>query len=212
MASTRESQPFRDAGDGFRLRPSRKRAPRDRPPHQIVQTWARVMRAVAGGNANQSARRSDGSAPRPHSAHRQRCAVRLTYSPNRVAGHFAAHARYLLRDSAAGPDVIHGSIGETPLAEAMGQWQSAGDKRVFKVILSPEFGERIDLGKLASEFIQRIERGTPPLQAAIEGTSRIAFTVIAISLSLVAAFVPLFFMGGIVGKFFQEFSFIVSFG
>ncbi|WP_342360927.1 efflux RND transporter permease subunit [Terrarubrum flagellatum] len=59
--------------------------------------------------------------------------------------------------------------------------------------------------------IQRIEKGMPPLQAAIEGAGRIAFTVVAISLSLVAAFVPLFFMGGIVGKFFQEFSLTVAY-
>ncbi|OJY38581.1 MAG: acriflavine resistance protein B [Rhizobiales bacterium 65-9] len=60
-------------------------------------------------------------------------------------------------------------------------------------------------------IVQRIERGVPPLQAAIDGAGRIAFTVIAISLSLIAAFTPLFFMGGIVGKFFQEFALTVAF-
>ncbi|MCZ8376121.1 MAG: efflux RND transporter permease subunit [Beijerinckiaceae bacterium] len=59
--------------------------------------------------------------------------------------------------------------------------------------------------------IERIERGLSPVQAAIEGAGAIAFTVISISLSLVAAFMPLFFIGGIVGKFFQEFAITVAF-
>ena len=58
--------------------------------------------------------------------------------------------------------------------------------------------------------MERVEAGMSPLQAAIEGAGAIAFTVIAISLSLVAAFMPLFFIGGIVGKFFQEFAITVS--
>ncbi|MCZ8182504.1 MAG: efflux RND transporter permease subunit [Beijerinckiaceae bacterium] len=59
--------------------------------------------------------------------------------------------------------------------------------------------------------IERIERGLSPVRAAIEGAGAIAFTVISISLSLVAAFMPLFFIGGIVGKFFQEFAVTVAF-
>lgn len=58
--------------------------------------------------------------------------------------------------------------------------------------------------------IERIERGLSPVRAAIEGAGAIAFTVISISLSLVAAFMPLFFIGGIVGKFFQEFAVTVA--
>jgi multidrug efflux pump len=59
--------------------------------------------------------------------------------------------------------------------------------------------------------IERIERGDTPVRAAIDGAGAIAFTVISISLSLVAAFMPLFFIGGIVGKFFQEFAVTVAF-
>jgi hydrophobe/amphiphile efflux-1 (HAE1) family protein len=60
-------------------------------------------------------------------------------------------------------------------------------------------------------IIERVEAGMTPFEAAIEGSGAIAFTVIAISLSLVAAFMPLFFLGGIVGKFFQEFAVTVAF-
>ncbi|OYU47607.1 MAG: acriflavine resistance protein B [Rhizobiales bacterium PAR1] len=59
--------------------------------------------------------------------------------------------------------------------------------------------------------IERVEAGLSPLEAAIEGAGTIAFTVVSISLSLVAAFLPLFFIGGIVGKFFQEFAMTVAF-
>ena len=46
----------------------------------------------------------------------------------------------------------------------------------------------------------------PPLRAAIEGARQIGFTVITISVSLVAAFIPLLFMSGVVGRLFREFS------
>lgn len=58
--------------------------------------------------------------------------------------------------------------------------------------------------------IERVEAGMSPFRAAIEGAGDIAFTVVAISLSMVAAFMPLFFIGGITGKFFREFAVTVS--
>ena len=51
-----------------------------------------------------------------------------------------------------------------------------------------------------------LEKGHSPLRAAIEGARQIGFTVVAISISLIAAFIPLLFMGGIVGRLFREFS------
>ena len=56
-----------------------------------------------------------------------------------------------------------------------------------------------------------LRTGVPPLQAAIEGAGGIAFTVVTISLSLVAAFLPLMFMGGTIGRFLQEFALTVTF-
>ncbi|MET0747078.1 MAG: efflux RND transporter permease subunit [Rhizobium sp.] len=56
-----------------------------------------------------------------------------------------------------------------------------------------------------------LEKGMKPMQAAIEGARQIGFTVISISLSLLAAFIPLFFLGGIVGRFFQAFSLTLGF-
>ncbi len=58
---------------------------------------------------------------------------------------------------------------------------------------------------------RNIERGMPPVLAALVGSKQIGFTVVSISLSLVAAFVPLIFMGGIIGAFFREFSLTLTF-
>ncbi|MDQ0393140.1 efflux RND transporter permease subunit [Labrys monachus] len=55
------------------------------------------------------------------------------------------------------------------------------------------------------------EAGMAPMQAAIEGARQIGFTVISISLSLLAVFMPLFFIGGIPGMFLFEFSMTMSF-
>jgi len=50
------------------------------------------------------------------------------------------------------------------------------------------------------------ERGMPALAAALEGAKQIGFTVVSITVSLIAVFIPLLFMGGVVGRLFREFS------
>ena len=62
------------------------------------------------------------------------------------------------------------------------------------------------------ENITRLrEQGMAPMEAAIAGARQIGFTVISISLSLVAVFIPLLFMGGILGSIFHEFAFTLTF-
>jgi hydrophobe/amphiphile efflux-1 (HAE1) family protein len=58
---------------------------------------------------------------------------------------------------------------------------------------------------------RNLEKGMSPLRAAVEGAQQIGFTVLAISISLVAAFVPLLFMTGVVGRIFREFSLTLAF-
>lgn len=64
-------------------------------------------------------------------------------------------------------------------------------------------------------MIENIHRrrvaGATPLAAALAGARQIAFTVVAIGLSLIAAFIPLMFTSGMIGKFFAEFSFTMTF-
>jgi HAE1 family hydrophobic/amphiphilic exporter-1 len=55
-----------------------------------------------------------------------------------------------------------------------------------------------------------VERGMPPFKAAIEGSREIGFTIISMTLSLVAVFIPVLFMSGIVGRVFREFAVTIS--
>src|SRR4029077_12669995 len=59
-------------------------------------------------------------------------------------------------------------------------------------------------------IVRFIEKGEPPLQAALKGARQIGFTVISISLSLVAVFIPLLFMSGLIGRLFHEFAVTLS--
>ncbi len=51
-----------------------------------------------------------------------------------------------------------------------------------------------------------VERGDPPLQAALKGAEQIAFTIISLTISLIAVLIPLLFMGDVVGRLFHEFA------
>ena len=59
-------------------------------------------------------------------------------------------------------------------------------------------------------IVRHIEAGMQPFEAAIKGAREISFTVLSITLSLVAVFIPILFMGGIVGRFFNEFAVTIS--
>src|SRR5262245_46630023 len=59
-------------------------------------------------------------------------------------------------------------------------------------------------------IVRYVEQGMKPFEAAIKGASEIGFTVISITCSLVAVFIPILFMGGIVGRFFFEFAMTIS--
>ena len=57
---------------------------------------------------------------------------------------------------------------------------------------------------------RRIEAGMPPMQAALQGSREVGFTVLSMSLSLIAVFIPILLMGGIVGRLFREFAVVLS--
>ena len=69
----------------------------------------------------------------------------------------------------------------------------------------------VDDAIVVMENISRhLEQGMKPLAAAMKGAEEIGFTVLTISISLVAVFIPLLFMGGIVGRLFREFAVTLS--
>ncbi len=63
---------------------------------------------------------------------------------------------------------------------------------------------------MIENIVRHIEAGATPMQAAIEGAGEIGFTILSISISLVAVFIPLFLMSGVVGLLFREFAVTVA--
>ena len=63
---------------------------------------------------------------------------------------------------------------------------------------------------MLENIYRHIEDGMAPLEAAMQGAGEIGFTIVSISVSLVAVFIPLLLMGGIVGRLFREFAVTVT--
>ncbi len=59
---------------------------------------------------------------------------------------------------------------------------------------------------MLENIVRHLEMGKPRMQAAIEGAGEVGFTILSMTLSLAAVFIPILFMGGIVGKLFHEFA------
>ena len=59
---------------------------------------------------------------------------------------------------------------------------------------------------MIENIVRFVERGMTPMQAALAGSKQIGFTVMSISISLVAVFIPILFMGGLLGRLFHEFA------
>jgi type IV secretory pathway VirD2 relaxase len=153
-----------EADRPFRLRP---RAPKRTDDNSRVWPIAlrRVLQLVqstaksALGRQAQLNRSAVREGTRPFA---QRCAVRVTYSPNRTRGQWAAHGRYVTRERATSETGqlsrgFDAKSDQVEVAQTAADWQNAGDPRMFKLILSPEFGERLDLKELTRQVIHRIE-------------------------------------------------------
>jgi multidrug efflux pump len=59
-------------------------------------------------------------------------------------------------------------------------------------------------------IVRHIDSGQPRLQAAVDGSREVSFTIVSMTLSLVAVFIPVLFMGGIVGRLLREFAITVA--
>ena len=147
----------------FRLRPRR-------PPTgaygESDRTWAHGLRRLLR-IVQMSGRRGPGKTGFVRSAHaakfHQRVAVRVTYSTNKTPGQWKAHGHYIARESATQKENIKAvgfSATETAVdvAGRLASWQSEGDERMFKIIVSPEFGEKMNLEKHTRDLMRRIEQ------------------------------------------------------
>ena len=63
---------------------------------------------------------------------------------------------------------------------------------------------------MLENIYRHIEEGLSPLQATLKGAGEIGFTILSISLSLIAVLIPLLLMGGIIGRLFREFAIVVA--
>lgn len=63
---------------------------------------------------------------------------------------------------------------------------------------------------MLENIVRHMEMGKPPLQAALDGAKEIGFTILSMTISLTAVFIPLLFMSGIVGRLFHEFAVTIA--
>ncbi|HET9683013.1 MAG TPA: efflux RND transporter permease subunit [Gemmatimonadaceae bacterium] len=63
---------------------------------------------------------------------------------------------------------------------------------------------------MLENIVRHLELGQPPLEAALEGAEEVGFTILSMTLSLAAVFIPLIFMGGVIGQLFREFAITIS--
>ncbi len=63
---------------------------------------------------------------------------------------------------------------------------------------------------MLENIVRHIEEGMEPFAAAIKGAREVSFTIVSITLSLVAVFIPVLFMGGLIGRLFSEFAVTIS--
>src|SRR5664279_2853386 len=59
---------------------------------------------------------------------------------------------------------------------------------------------------MIENIVRYIEEGVPPMEAALKGADQIGFTIVSLTVSLIAVLIPLLFMGDIVGRLFREFA------
>ncbi len=63
---------------------------------------------------------------------------------------------------------------------------------------------------MLENIVRHIEAGEKPMEAAFKGSKEVGFTIVSMTLSLVAVFIPVLFMGGVVGRMFNEFGLVIS--
>jgi multidrug efflux pump len=90
-------------------------------------------------------------------------------------------------------------------------WLGYGLDNLSLMALTVASGFVVDDAIVMIENVVRyVEAGVPPLEAAYKGAAQIGFTIVSLTVSLVAVFIPLLFMGGVVGRLFNEFAVTLS--
>jgi len=144
----------------FRLRPPKPRVTRNEGA-----AWSNSFRLIMhyARSSRKAGNRAPGGKGKEAHPYYQRCAVRVTYLKNKIRGQWKVHGRYLARESATFENdakAVGFSKGNeaVDIARQLANWQAAGDQQFWKVIVSPEFGDRIDLSRLTLDLIGQIEK------------------------------------------------------
>ena len=153
-----------DDGDEFRVRPNRPHA----GGKSEARAWSTALRTVlryAGTSRRSKKSTGTGASGGARRQFNQRCAVRTMYTANKTSGQWRAHGRYIARESAGGSvlsqlgNAVPDEVSRTAEpAKELERWQSEGAPRLWKLIVSPEFGERLDLDRLTRDLMARMEK------------------------------------------------------
>ncbi|HVB80619.1 MAG TPA: DUF3363 domain-containing protein [Candidatus Binataceae bacterium] len=161
------------------MRPHPLGARGERHPHGSRFWWTGLAKGSAwtsrrAGRLNTQLDRRGATTPSQPRAYMQRSVVKVSYSRNTKSASWAAHGRYLARDGAQRQGEkglgFNAERDDLNLAKLLGGWQKAGDERLFRIIVSPENGARLDLREHARELVAQMERdlGTQLEWAAID--------------------------------------------
>lgn len=133
-----------DPGLGIEL-PEPKRTRKKQPP------LAKIRGARAAGKAEGEQRQ-----------YQQRSTVKVSYTKNNPKKSWAAHGKYLAREGAQREGDVGKGFDSTrddiDIAKEAGAWQWAGDRHMFRVIVSPENAEHMDLKQHAKDLVQQMEK------------------------------------------------------
>ncbi len=169
----------KDDDDKLRLRLTFK-ARRVDDGRIVSQTMRRVRNTLSKHGARQGPRKRQTAKMRGASISggykptMQRCAVRMSFSSNKVAGQWAAHGRYIAREGAQSEQEREKGFtaaGQADVAKELDRWQGEGDPRMFKFILSPEFGQDMDsMETFTKGFMAKLEKdlGVPIEWVAVD--------------------------------------------
>ena len=189
----------RDAGgDPERPAPARRQHHQRGQEHQAPVAAARGRRCRRGCRS----RRSPISPPRSRPRSRtwsSSCSSRSCWSSSSSSCSCAA-SRATIIPSVAVPLSLVGTFG---VMYALGY--SLDNLSMMALTISTGFV--VDDAIVMIENISRyIEEGEPPMQAALKGAEQIGFTILSLTVSLIAVLIPLLFMGDVVGRLFREFA------
>src|SRR6266481_5358999 len=148
----------------IRLQPRKSKHGPNENPRKYTGVLRSMIRFVQMSKRGQKTRgtHSAGENTQAPRTFNQRIAVRVSYSANKNPGQWKAHGRYVAREIAtqrgkAGEAGFNASEQNLNIAATLDNWQRIGDERFFKIIVSPEFGDRLDLNQFARELMRRME-------------------------------------------------------